>query len=285
MKEVIYLADKPSGENREEFLEYLKKFCLLDDTFMRKYFEKTECVEEILRIILNNKDLKVIQSNTQHVIANLQGKEVQLDIYAIADENVRYDVEVENSKKRAVPKRTRYYSSLIDANILKKGDDFTKLPESYVIFITKSDYFDKGLPIYHIKSYIEETKEVFEDERNVIYINASYKDTTTELGKLIHDMNCTKAGDMLNDVLQDRMKQLKESAEGVNDMCALMEELQEKSRLEGIKKGMEKEKENFVVSLLKDNVPKEKISFYTKLSLERILEIEQKLEKVSMSEE
>jgi len=173
---------------------------------------------------------------------------------------------VENSKKRAVPKRTRYYSSLIDANILKKGDDFTKLPESYVIFITKSDYFDKGLPIYHIKSYIEETKEVFED---------------TELGKLIHDMNCTKAGDMLNDILQDRMKQLKESAKGVNDMCALMEELQEKSRLEG----MEKEKENFVISLLKDNVPKEKISFYTKLSLERILEIEQKLEKVSMFEE
>ena len=281
MKEVIYLANKPSGENREEFLEYLKKFCLLDDTFMRKYFEKTECVEEILRIILDSKDLKVIQSNTQYVIANLQGKEVQLDIYAIADENVRYDVEVENSKKRAVPKRTRYYSSLIDANILKKGDDFTKLPESYVIFITKNDYFNKGLPIYHIKSYIEETKEVFEDERNVIYINASYKDTTTELGKLIHDMNCTKADDMLNNVLQDRMKQLKESEEGVVDMCALMEELQEKGRLEGrlegIEKGKAEEKENFVISLLKDNVSKEKISFYTKLSLEKILEIEQKL--------
>ena len=279
---MIYLADKASGENREEFLEYLKKFCLLDDTFMRKYFEKTECVEEILRIILNNKDLKVIQSNTQHVIANLQGKEVQLDIYAIADENVRYDVEVENSKKRAVPKRTRYYSSLIDANILKKGDDFTKLPESYVIFITKSDYFDKGLPIYHIKSYIEETKEVFEDERNVIYINASYKDTTTELGKLIHDMNCTKAGDMLNNVLQDRMKQLKESAEGVSDMCALMEELQEKGRLEGIEKGrlegIEQNKREMAVNLLKLNMPKEQIAFVTGLSIEELSELEAKIQ-------
>jgi len=89
--------------------------------------------------------------------------------------------------------------------------------------------------------------------------------------------------------LQDRMKQLKESAEGVGTMCALMEELQEKGRLEGIEKGRlegrlegiekgkEEEKENFVISLLKDNVPKEKISFYTKLSLERILEIEEKL--------
>ena len=230
---MIYLANKPTGENREELLEYLKKFCLLDDTFMRKYFEDTECVEEILRIILDNKDLEVIQSNTQHVIANLQGREIQLDIYAIDDENVRYDVEVENSEKRATPKRTRYYSSLIDANILKKGNEFTELPESYVIFITKSDYFDKDLPIYHIKSYIEETQEVFADERNVIYINASYKDTSTELGKLIHDINCTKASDMLNNVLQDRMKWLKESKKGVGSMCALMEELQEKGRLEG----------------------------------------------------
>lgn len=40
-------------------------------------------------------------------------------------------------------KRARYHSSVIDANSLNPGDEFTDLPECYVIFITENDVLEK----------------------------------------------------------------------------------------------------------------------------------------------
>jgi len=274
------MADKPTGENRELFLEYLKKFCLMDDTFMRKYFQDSiECTEEILHIILDNKDIKIIQNDTQHLIASLQGKEIVLDMYA-SSASEKYNVEMQNKSKGANPKRTRYHSSMIDSNILEKGAEPIDLPTTYVIFITKNDYFGKGLPIYHIKRYIEEMQEVFDDGTNIIYINGDYENTSTDLGKLIHDFKCTQAKDMFNAKLKNRMSELKETAEGVEVMCELMEDLRQKGIEIGEQRGIEigeqrgelKKQKEFAIKLLKKGTMSlEEIADITELSMEEIL--------------
>ena len=125
---------KSTQETREEILRKIKEFCLMDDTFMSRVFdENIECTELVLRIILDMPELKVKQVKTQYEIKNLLGHSVRLDIKAEDGDGRPLNVEVQNENEGAEPKRARYNSSLLDANTLKKGEDYDKLPESYII--------------------------------------------------------------------------------------------------------------------------------------------------------
>ena len=52
-------------------------------------------------------------------------------------EGKRYNIEIQRADRGAGAKRARYYSSLLDANLLDAGAKYEKLPETYVIFITE----------------------------------------------------------------------------------------------------------------------------------------------------
>ena len=82
---------------------------------------------------------------------NLQGRSAILDSVVCDMEEKRYNVEIQQENEGASVKRARYYSSLLDVNTLKEGQDFEELAESYVIFITRNDILGYGLPIYHMK--------------------------------------------------------------------------------------------------------------------------------------
>ena len=120
---------------RAEILEIIKQFRLIDDTFMSKVFEDKECAELLLKIILDRDDLKVIKAVPQLEFKNLQGRSTRLDIYAIDADGKQYDIEVQRDSDGAVSRRARYNSSLMDANILDKGNDVKTLPECYVILM------------------------------------------------------------------------------------------------------------------------------------------------------
>lgn len=152
------------------------------------------------------------------------------------------NIEIQNDNSGAVPKRARYDSSIIDTNELEKGEDYSKLPETYIIFITKNDILGGNKLIYHIDKTIKEMKNCyFGDEAHIIYIY-SQKKSRTELGKLMHDFYCKNADEMYNKTLSKRVKHFKEDIKGVNEMCAIMEELKKEAiienNLEHIKKIM-----------------------------------------------
>ena len=151
------------GENypfREEALECLRKFRLMDDDFMSKCFEDNiECTELVVQIVLNQDDLNIEQVHTQHQIKNLQGCSVILDIYATDKSGKRYNIEIQRADRGSVAKRARYHSSIIDANTIVSTQEYDKLPETYVIFITENDVLKRNLPIYHIDRVIQETNE------------------------------------------------------------------------------------------------------------------------------
>ena len=82
---------------------------------------------------------------------------------------------------------------MLDSHCLKKKEDFTQLPEPYIIFITENDYYGLGLSFYKIKRTVElsATESMylpFDDGCNIIYVNGSYRGNDA-LGKLMHDFN------------------------------------------------------------------------------------------------
>ena len=104
-----------------------------------------------------------------------------------------------------------------------------------MIFITENDVLGGNLPIYHIDRTIQESKELFQDESHIIYVNSQITDET-ELGKLMQDFRCTNAKDMNNPVLAKRVSYFKENQEGVAVLCKEMELMREEVREETTKK-------------------------------------------------
>ena len=220
-------------QKHQEDLQRLRGFRLLDDDFLTKCFEgDTASIELVLRIVLEKPDLKVLDVRTQVFVENLLNRSVRLDILATDSTGAKLNVEVQRSDKGAGRKRARYNSSMMDANLLKKGEDFDKLPETWVIFITENDVMEKGLPLYPVERCFLGTGERFEDGSHILYVNGAYR-SDTPIGKLMHDFSCTDAADMYYGTLADRVRFFKESKEGIEIMCRAMEDMRNQTLKEG----------------------------------------------------
>lgn len=98
--------------------------------------------------------------------------------------------------------------SLLDAKSLPKGEYFDKIPENYVIFITREDVLKGLLPIYHIHRMIDENGSSFADGSHIIYVNAKIHNDTP-LGMLMHDFCCKNPDDMHYKKLAEKIRYFK----------------------------------------------------------------------------
>ena len=58
-----------------------------------------------------------------------------------------------------LPRRMRYYQSMIDVDSLIAGSNYITLKESYIIFLCTKDPFRLGLPVYTFNSVCKESKD------------------------------------------------------------------------------------------------------------------------------
>ncbi|MBR3550068.1 MAG: PD-(D/E)XK nuclease family transposase [Treponema sp.] len=223
--------DKKDLSKKQKMLARIQEFTLMDDDFMTRFFENDrECTQFVLQTILGNKKLKVIDVLAQKVVKSLEGRSVRLDVFARDGRGKPYDIEIQRADKGAGAKRARYNSALMDADETVPGTDASKLPESYVIFITENDIYKKGKALYKIDRYVD-GEELFNDGAHIIYVNGKYKGNDP-MGDLMHDFHCKKAGDMKSKILAERVRYLKESDKGVRHMCRIMEEFAKEERKE-----------------------------------------------------
>ncbi len=221
-------------QQHQEDLQRLRGFRLLDDDFLTKCFESdTKYIQLVLRIVLEIPDLVVVDVRTQVFVENLLNRSVRLDVLATDSTGRKINVEIQRSDKGAGRKRARYNSSMMDAGLLRKGENFDELPETYVVFITEHDVIGKGRPLYRIGRYIFDTGESFDDGSHILYVNGAYRDETP-IGKLMHDFSCTAPDDMYYDELAERVRFFKESKEGVAIMCRAMEDMRNQTLREGM---------------------------------------------------
>ena len=75
------------------------------------------------------------------------GRGVRLDVVFEGDD-ATYDIEMQMKDYPDIPKRTRYYHSMMDVSFLKRSDSFNELKPQYVIFICPFDPFGQGEAVY-----------------------------------------------------------------------------------------------------------------------------------------
>ena len=217
-------------QDLQDKLQRIAKMRMFDDTLMNAVFDsRIEETQVLIQIILGRDDIRVISTKTQEEFINVYGRRVTLDIIARDADNKLYNIEVQRDKYKAPPQRARFHAAVTDITLLKDRQPFKEMPDRYTIFITEEDKFGKGLPVYHIENTITELgDEPFQDGGHIIYVNGEYRDLVTPIGQLMHDFACTQARDILNPVLRERMRYLKESEGGNAEMCELVEEYAEK---------------------------------------------------------
>ncbi len=70
----------------------------------------------------------------------------------VKDSDKVFDIELQNAIDFDLPFRTRYYQSMIDTDNLLKGEHYSNLPESFIIFICTYDPFGKNLSSYSFEN-------------------------------------------------------------------------------------------------------------------------------------
>lgn len=219
-----------SERDHEKDLQRLRKLRPMDDDFMRCLFkDNIPLAQLVLRIITGKSDLVITECQTQKDMKRLAGaRSICLDAYGTDDADKKYDLEIQRADKGARPHRARYHSSVLDVENLDAGQDFEQLPDTYTIFIIEKDFYGKGEPIYPIERINLATGESFDDGEHILYVNGEYRGDS-EIGRLMHDFNCTDADDMNFELMAERTRYLKENPEGVNEMCRAMEDMRNES--------------------------------------------------------
>ncbi len=257
----------------QQDLERLKSLRYMDDDFMAVCLaDNFEGVELILRIVLGREDIKIKSVRAQEAMRNLQGRSAILDIHAVDSTNKEFDVEIQRKDSGAGAKRARHNSSLLDAHILKPGDDTEAIPDSYVIFITENDVMKGNQPVYPVERYITigENKILFGDGSHILYVNGKYKGND-EIGRLMHDFSCTDPDDLNYEALAKKARYFKQNEKGVAVMCKIMEDMRNEVALNTARETAER-------MIKKGKMSLDEIAEYIPLlSLDELREIEMKL--------
>ena len=143
-----------------------------------------ELIEKLLHVKVNHVDYPKLE---KPIAPYYSSKGVRLDVY-LKDNNKVIDVEMQSSPQEALGKRTRYYQSMVDIDSLLKGQDYTELKDSYILFICKTDpsedkdknHYD--LPCYTFRNICTENPNVELDDKSlkVIYNASAYKKESNE---------------------------------------------------------------------------------------------------------
>lgn len=203
--------------NYETAKEMVKDLIPLDDCFFEKIAEDIEAMEEILQVILQDKSVKIVKVIPQKDIKNLQGRSVRLDALCESDTKKFYNVEVQIADNDDHLRRVRYNASCVTANITDTGVHFEKVPDLYVIYISRFDMFEQGKTIYHVEPTIQETSGMVDNGLHEIYVNTTVNDGT-EIAELMQCFTQKKVTNSKFKNFQKRVNYFKEDKEGVEKM-------------------------------------------------------------------
>ena len=146
---------------------------LTDSFIFSKVMTDERLCKRLLEIILGIDILKIeyIEAEKDMKFAP-DGKGVRLDVYVDDMQGTVYDIEMQAIDTKELPKRSRYYQSMIDLTVLEKGASYEDLKKSYVIFICMADVFGKGRYVYTFRNIcVDDPSIELGDDATKIFLN------------------------------------------------------------------------------------------------------------------
>lgn len=224
----------------------LRELTIKDDFMFGAVMSDPENCRELLEMILGISIDRIEVSKEKSMVYHPEYKGVRLDVYARDEKNTCYNVEMQASRRPVLGKRSRYYQSQMDMEMLQSGRDYEELPKSFVVFICDFDPFGKELYRYTFKMKCEEDVNVeLEDARRIIFLSTQGKNREEVPKELVTFLEYVKADleesqkDFHNSYvrrLQDSVQRVKANRE-MEERFMLLEEKLKEERAEGEKIG------------------------------------------------
>lgn len=236
-----------------------------------------QLLEQILKIKI--KEISYPERE-KTVEARIDGKGIRLDVYVEdKDQNRFFDVEMQISNSDNLAKRMRYYQGLLDTDKLKRGQHYSALGESFIIFICTFDRFKQGRYIYTFQERCKEDPNLkLNDGSTKIFINTKgiignvkpdikafldYVDKGIISGKFVEELDSAVNSIKSNEKVRHDFMTLQ--------MALLEERLEGEAR--GEERGRNKEKEAVAIKLIQRGRPFKEIQEDTGLPIQRIKQI------------
>lgn len=209
-----------------------KKLNPIDDLMFRKMAEDPAFCEEILRVILSDPKLIVLEAIPQYTGTNLQGRSVILDSKCQTGDGRHIDIEVQQANDDNHQKRVRYNGAILTTNIADPGIKFRKIPDVCVVFISRFDIFHGNRALYHVDRIVRETGKIVNNGFEEIYVNAVAEDGT-EVAELMKVFTEDQTYSEKFPVTSHRKHLYKETEEGQQQMCEIMEKIIAEEKKQG----------------------------------------------------
>ena len=150
----------------------LQELTIKDNFMFGAVMVDEKLCKEFLELVLGFRIEKVTVSKEKSIVYHPEYKGVRLDIVASDEKHTHYNVEMQVLPRKKLGKRSRYYHSQIDMELLLAGMDYTSLPDSYVIFICDFDPFGKKKYCYTFDAACREDSTVsLEDGSHTLFLS------------------------------------------------------------------------------------------------------------------
>ena len=249
-----------------------------DDFMFSVIMRDPKFCKPFLERVLGVKISRIEYPRSQETIdLSAEAKSVRLDIYVEDGEETVYNIEMQATTNRNLPRRTRYYQGMIDLNILEKGKDYKDLKKSFVIFVCAFDLFGEGRHIYTFENRcIQNPGLGLGDDTTKIILNTkgTMDDVTPELKRLLDFIDGKAPEDEFTRELDEAVQSARKNEKWRLDYMTLQMHYQEK-----YEQGIEHEKEQSALRMIEDgDLPLEKIALYSGLTLEQVSELEKEFQ-------
>ena len=225
--------------NRKPF-----KDLLFSDAFMfAAVMEDPEICRGVLERILGFPIQRVYVRSEAVLFVNPDYRGVRLDVLADDADGSIFNVEMQVTDQHNLPKRSRAYQSRMDLSLLKPGENFNRLPVSYVIFICTFDPFIQNYWRYTFDTRCRETGEELGDQAYKIFLNTKGTNTQAEPPELVHFLQYIENAAVS---LQSQDRLIRQIERKLNDVkhdnamevqYMLFSEMLSQERMEGLQEG------------------------------------------------
>ena len=121
--------------SNKEKLKIIQRLRPIDDIFFEAIAEDPEVCEEILRVILEDPKLTVLEVITQSSEKNIYGRSVRLDALCTLGDGTKCNIEVQKSDNDDHLKRARFNASSITIKESNTGEKFSDVIDLYSLYI------------------------------------------------------------------------------------------------------------------------------------------------------
>ena len=216
------------------------------NTLLKNLTIKNNC-KGFLERALSIKVEHVEISTEKNIVYHPEYKGVRLDVYAKDENNTRYNIEMQVLKQPALGRRSRYYQSQMDMELLAK--EYAELPDSYVIFLCDFDPFGEGKYRYTFRTICEEAEKAsLKDGRCIVFLNTCGRNEENIPQELLSFLKFVHADlkESQKDFQDDYVRQVQKSVTDIKasremeERFMLLEELLKDEHRQGVQEGIQK---------------------------------------------